>query len=94
MIRDERLERRPRRRCPCKGQGGLSFTGGREEDTGQEGDVSFVSQLLCLCSTSQQCGEGNDETLFECSRQVRECLSFCLILQGKAYKTADCAVIH
>lgn len=56
--------------------------------------MSFVSQLLCLCSTSQQCGEGNDETLFECSRQVRECLSLCLILQGKAYKTADCAVIH
>lgn len=61
---------------------------------GQEEDVSFVSQLLCLCSASQQCGEGNDEMLFECSRQVRECLSLCLILQGKAYKRADRAAIH
>lgn len=94
MIRDERLERLPRRRCPCKGQGGLSFTAGREDDTGQEEDVSFFSQLLCLCSASQQYEEGNDEILFEHSRQVRECLSLYLILQGKAYERADRAVIH
>jgi len=79
---------------PLQGQGGFSFTGGREDNTGQEEDASFVSQRLCLCSASQQCGDGNDETLFECSRQVGECLSLCLILQGKAYKRADHAVIH
>lgn len=54
-------------------------------DTGQEEDVNILSQLLCLCSASQQCEKENGEILSECSRQVREFLSLCLILQGKAY---------